>query len=82
MKTDKTDSDPLMRRDVSITVKMTSADLDYLKECSSKVWPGAQLSQSSMILSLAKAGAKALCASLKILIAVTFVYNVGAGGGI
>lgn len=48
----------LLKRSMSITVKLSKEDFSFLKECSNMFWPGAHLSNSSMLLSFAKIGAK------------------------
>lgn len=63
----------LIKRDMSVTVKLSKEDYVFLKDCASEYWPGAQLSNSSMLLSFARIGAQH-CRDEKL--------KLGAGEGI
>ncbi len=45
------------KRTVSIGVKMTPEDWALLAKSAERIWPGAMLSRSSILVSLAKLGA-------------------------
>ena len=46
------------KRTVSIGVKMTPEDWSLLAKAAERIWPGAMLTRSSILLSLAKRGAE------------------------
>lgn len=46
------------KRDVAITIKISKADLAQLEHTAKRLWPDAIISRSSMVLSLAKLGAR------------------------
>lgn len=45
------------KRTISIGVKMTPEDWSLLAKAAERIWPGAMLTRSSILLSLAKRGA-------------------------
>jgi hypothetical protein len=45
------------KRTLSVTVKMSEEDLSHLMKAAGKVWPGAILTRSGIVLALAKMGA-------------------------
>lgn len=45
-------------RDIAVTVEMSKADLTVLEQAAARLWRGAILTRSSMLLSLAKLGAQ------------------------
>lgn len=47
-----------MKREKQVNVKMTDEDFDILSKAAAKRWPGATLSNSSIVLSLAKIAAQ------------------------
>ena len=47
------------KRAVSVTVKMEASDWEEFQQCASLKWPGAIMSKSSLVLSLAKLGVEA-----------------------
>lgn len=46
------------KRTVAVNVKMTEADFEALAAAARNLWPGAIMSNSSILLSLAKMGAE------------------------
>jgi hypothetical protein len=50
---------PTGKRTVQVNVKMTTEDFDLLKGAAEKLWPDAILSNSAIILGLAKMTARA-----------------------
>jgi hypothetical protein len=55
----------MSNRTVSITSKMTNADFELLQKAAKTLWPKAMVSQSSLILGLAKLGAEQALKSKK-----------------
>jgi len=49
---------PAGKRTVQVNVKMTAEDFDLLKRAADKLWPDAILSNSGIILGLAKIAAR------------------------
>jgi hypothetical protein len=47
------------KRTESVTVKMSEADWEIFARAAEHIWPGAPLSRSSIVLALARLGAKA-----------------------
>ncbi len=45
------------KRVIAVSVKMSEADWNYLKRAAAKLWPEAIISDSSLVLGLAKKGA-------------------------
>jgi hypothetical protein len=45
------------KRTVSVGVKMTPEDWSLLAKAAERIWPGAMLTRSSLLVSLAKRGA-------------------------
>ena len=48
----------MSKRDVSITVKMTEEDYKLLQRAAAAIWPKAVLTQSGIVLGLARIGAE------------------------
>ena len=46
------------KRTTSVTVKMSAEDYELLEKAADAIWPGAVLSRSSIVLGLARMGAK------------------------
>jgi uncharacterized protein (DUF1778 family) len=46
------------KRSVQVNVRMTKADSKLLDQAAGKLWPAAEMSKSSVVLSLAKLAAK------------------------
>lgn len=51
------------KRDLSVTVKMSKEDMELLNKAAHVLWPDAMMSHSSMVLSLAKLGARSALGS-------------------
>jgi hypothetical protein len=49
-----------MKRTVQVNVKMSPEDFNLLKKAAARKWPGAVLSNSGIVLGLAKISAKEL----------------------
>jgi uncharacterized protein (DUF1778 family) len=47
------------KRTTSVTVKMSAEDYELLEKAADAIWPEAVLSRSSIVLGLARMGAKA-----------------------
>jgi hypothetical protein len=47
----------MSKRTTSVTVKMTAEDYVMLSKAAERLWPGALLTRSSIVLGLAKIGA-------------------------
>jgi hypothetical protein len=47
----------MSKRTTSVTVKMTAEDYTLLNRAAERLWPGALLTRSSIVLGLAKIGA-------------------------
>jgi hypothetical protein len=54
----KTPIQESMKRTVQVNVKMSPEDFNLLKKASAKKWPGAVLSNSGIVLGLAKMAAR------------------------
>ncbi|HEX8802013.1 MAG TPA: hypothetical protein VF772_25545 [Terriglobales bacterium] len=48
------------KRYITATVKLSKADLELLEKTAQEVWPGAIMTRSTMLLSLAKPATAAL----------------------
>ena len=48
----------MTKRTVQITVKMAPEDWELCQQAAEHIWPGAPLSRSSVVLALARLGAK------------------------
>lgn len=46
------------KRDITVTVKLSKADLELLEKTAKRLWPGAIMTRSTMLLSLAKLAIK------------------------
>jgi hypothetical protein len=55
----------MSKRTTSVTVKMTAEDFALLQKAANSVWPGAVLTQSSIVLGLARIGAEAVLKGAK-----------------
>jgi hypothetical protein len=53
------------KRDVQINVRMSADDFQELKQASDKLWPGAPITNSSIVLGLAKLGAASVLKAKK-----------------
>ena len=54
-----------MKREKQVNVKMTEEDFELLRKAAAKRWPGAPISNSTIVLSLAKIAAQATLAKRK-----------------
>lgn len=48
------------KRTVTVTVKMSEQDLKNFEDSAGKIWPGAVLTKSGMMLGLARIGCRAI----------------------
>jgi len=55
----------MAKRTTSVTVKMSAEDYALLTKAAATIWPGALLSNSSIVLGLAKLGAEAVVKAKK-----------------
>ena len=55
----------MAKRTSSVTVKMSETDYQMLKKASETVWPGAILTNSSIVLGLAKRAAEEILKTAK-----------------
>ena len=58
MATSKTPIQEVMKRTVQVNVKMSPEDFSLLKKASEKKWPDAVMTNSGIVLGLAKIGAR------------------------
>lgn len=49
----------MSKRTVAVTVRITEEDQEQFHQCAQQIWPGAVLSESGIVLGLARLGCKA-----------------------
>ncbi|MCI0724990.1 MAG: hypothetical protein L0338_39400 [Acidobacteria bacterium] len=49
---------PTQKRTIQVNVRMTEEDFDLLNQAADRLWPGAEMTRSGIVLSLAKIAAQ------------------------